>query len=71
MSVVATAFLSQTTLRFVLLGMAAVGIDVGSWYQAQRHDQSVADAAALAGAQALPDDPAQQASRATCRAAHR
>ena len=43
----------------VLLGMAALAIDVGSWYQTKRHDQAVADAAALAGAQALPDDPAQ------------
>lgn len=39
----------------VLLGMAAFAIDVGSWYQTKRHDQAVADAAALAGAQALPD----------------
>jgi Flp pilus assembly protein TadG len=42
----------------VLMAMAAFGIDVGSWYQTKRHDQAVADAAALAGAQALPDDPA-------------
>jgi Flp pilus assembly protein TadG len=48
----------------VLLGLAAVGIDVGSWYKAQRHDQAVADAAALAGSQALPDDPAQATSLA-------
>jgi Flp pilus assembly protein TadG len=43
----------------VILGMAAMAIDVGSWYQAKRHDQAVVDAAALAGAQALPDDPSQ------------
>jgi hypothetical protein len=43
----------------VLLGMSAFAIDVGSWYQTKRHDQAVADAAALAGAQALPDDPGQ------------
>jgi uncharacterized membrane protein len=43
----------------VLLGIAALAIDVSSWYQTKRHDQAVADAAALAGAQALPDDPAQ------------
>jgi hypothetical protein len=42
-----------------LLGAAALVLDVGSWYRTKRHDQSVVDAAALAGAQALPDDPAQ------------
>ena len=39
----------------VLLGFAALVIDVGSWYRAHRSAQSTADAAALAGAQALPD----------------
>ena len=39
----------------VLLGMAALVLDVGSWYRAKRAAQSTADAAALAGAQALPD----------------
>jgi hypothetical protein len=38
----------------VLVGMAALVIDVGSWYQAQRHLQTAADAAALAGAHELP-----------------
>jgi Flp pilus assembly protein TadG len=38
----------------VLLGMAALVLDVGSWYRADRSTQSTADAAALAGAQALP-----------------
>jgi Flp pilus assembly protein TadG len=42
-----------------LLGAAALVLDVGSWYRTKRHDQSVVDAAALAGAQALPDNPAQ------------
>src|SRR5262249_8317955 len=32
---------------------------VGSWYRADRDTQSTADAAALAGAQALPEDPAK------------
>jgi putative Flp pilus-assembly TadE/G-like protein len=41
----------------VLLGMAALVLDIGSWYRADRATQSTADAAALAGAQALPDDP--------------
>ena len=39
----------------VLLGMAALVLDVGSWYRADRDTQKTADAAALAGAQALPD----------------
>ena len=39
----------------VLLGMAALVLDVGSWYRAKRSAQSTADAAALAGAQSLPD----------------
>jgi len=41
----------------VLLGIAAAAIDVGSWYRADRALQSSVDAAALAAAQALPDDP--------------
>ena len=43
----------------VLLGMAALVLDVGSWFRADRKLQATADAAALAGAQALPEDPAQ------------
>jgi hypothetical protein len=42
----------------VLLGMAALVLDIGSWYRADRAAQSTADAAALAGAQALPSDAA-------------
>lgn len=42
----------------VLLGMAALVVDVGAWFRESRRLQAVADAAALAGAQALPDDPA-------------
>ena len=37
-----------------LLGMAALAIDGGSWYQARRSAQAAADAAALAGASQLP-----------------
>lgn len=48
----------------VLLGMAALVLDFGSWYRADRDTQSTADAAALAGAQALPDDATQAASLA-------
>jgi hypothetical protein len=43
----------------VLIGMCALVLDVGSWYRADRKLQANADAAALAGAQALPEDPAQ------------
>lgn len=38
-----------------LLAVSALVIDVGSWYSSQRHLQAAADAAALAGAQDLPD----------------
>ncbi|HEX6699971.1 MAG TPA: pilus assembly protein TadG-related protein [Gaiellaceae bacterium] len=40
-----------------LVGLAALVLDVGSWYRAKRQLQSTADAAALAGAQSLPDNP--------------
>ena len=40
-----------------LLGMAALVLDVGAWFRAQRATQATADAAALAAAQALPEDP--------------
>jgi Flp pilus assembly protein TadG len=40
-----------------LIGFAAIVLDFGSWFRDQRHLQSVADASALAGAQALPYDP--------------
>jgi Flp pilus assembly protein TadG len=43
-----------TVFMMSLLGMAAVAIDVGSWYQQKRHVQNVADSAALAGAGRLP-----------------
>jgi hypothetical protein len=39
----------------VLLGMSALVLDVGSWYRSDRALQQTADAAALAGAQALPE----------------
>jgi hypothetical protein len=40
------------------VGMAALVVDVGGWFRQQRQTQSIVDAAALAGAQALPDNPA-------------
>jgi Putative Flp pilus-assembly TadE/G-like len=43
----------------VLIAMAAAVLDIGSWYRADRDLQATVDAAALAGAQALPEDPAK------------
>ncbi len=42
-----------------LIGAVALTVDVGSWFREHRQAQSTADAAALAGAQSLPQDPAQ------------
>jgi Flp pilus assembly protein TadG len=53
------ALLLTVVFLTVLLGAAALAIDVGDWYHEQRQAQAVADAAALAGAQALPADPTQ------------
>jgi Flp pilus assembly protein TadG len=44
-------------LFLVLFGIAALVIDGGRWFQTHRHLQTAADAAALAGVQALPSDP--------------
>jgi secretion/DNA translocation related TadE-like protein len=49
----------------VLLGMAALVLDIGSWYRADRATQSTADSAALAGAQALPDSTSEASSLAS------
>jgi hypothetical protein len=51
-AVVAVLFL------MTVLGMTALVLDVGSWFRADRRVQATADAAALAGAQLLPEDPA-------------
>jgi putative Flp pilus-assembly TadE/G-like protein len=51
------AFVLTVVLMTVLLGMTALVLDVGSWFRTKRQLQATADAAALAGAQALPDDP--------------
>jgi len=53
------AVLMTVMFLTVLLGAAALVTDVGGWYRQQRQAQATADAAALAGAQALPSDPAQ------------
>jgi hypothetical protein len=47
------------------IGLTAFVLDVGSWFRAQRASQSTVDAAALAGAQVLPDDPTQARSLAS------
>jgi Flp pilus assembly protein TadG len=47
-----------------LLGMAALVLDVGSWFREKRQLQLTADSAVLAGAQALPGDPSAAASLA-------
>jgi hypothetical protein len=39
-----------------LIGITAAVLDVGAWFRADRKLQANSDAAALAGAQALPDD---------------
>ena len=46
----------------VLIGIGALVIDGGSWFRTQRHLQTAADAAALAGAQDLPNTGVAQAS---------
>lgn len=48
----------------VLMGCAALTLDVGVWYREQRQAQATADAAALAGAQLLPADPTNALSTA-------
>jgi hypothetical protein len=50
------AYVLTILFLLVLLGMAAAVLDVGSWYRAHRALQATVDAAALAGAQALPQD---------------
>jgi hypothetical protein len=52
------ALVLTTMTLFGLLGMTAFVVDVGSWFRAQRDTQAIADAAALAGAQELPENMA-------------
>ena len=47
------ALVMSVAFLTVLVGCAALVLDVGSWYRADRHAQTTADAAALAGAQGL------------------
>jgi Flp pilus assembly protein TadG len=53
------AIVVTAVFMVALLGAVALTLDVGSWYREHRQAQSTADAAALAGAQALPTDPAK------------
>ncbi len=54
-----------TVIALVMLcGMGALVLDAGSWYRSKRRLQGTADAATLAGAQALPDDPSGATSMA-------
>jgi hypothetical protein len=51
------AFVLSVVVLTSLLGMSALVVDAGSWFRIHRKMQLVADAAALAGAQALPQYP--------------
>ena len=50
------AFVLVTVAMVMCLGMAALVLDVGNWFRDKRRLQGTVDAAALAGAQQLPDD---------------
>jgi hypothetical protein len=59
------AYVLTILFLVVLLGMAAAVLDVGSWYRAQRALQATVDAAALAGAQKLPESTSEASALAT------
>ena len=63
------AYVLTILFLVVLLGMAAAVLDVGSWYRAHRSLQATVDAAALAGAQALPQSTGTASALATQYAA--
>ena len=58
------AIVLMTLSLVVIMGMAALVLDVGSWYHTKRRLQGTADAAALAGAQLLPTDSSGAQSQA-------
>ena len=58
------AFVLAAVAMVMLMGMAALVLDVGNWYRDKRRLQGTVDAAALAGAQQLPDDAAGAQSQA-------
>jgi Flp pilus assembly protein TadG len=49
-------FLTAAVMLFIGMGMAALVLDVGHWFRDKRRLQGTVDAAALAGAQLLPND---------------
>jgi Putative Flp pilus-assembly TadE/G-like len=59
------AYVITVLFLAVLLAMAAAVLDIGSWYRADRSLQATVDAAALAGAQALPDSTSTASALAT------
>lgn len=52
------AFVLAAVAMVMVCGMAALVLDVGNWFRDKRRLQSTSDAAALAGAQLLPDNAA-------------
>jgi Flp pilus assembly protein TadG len=58
------AFVLAAVAMVMLLGMAALVLDVGNWFRDKRRLQGTVDAAALAGAQQLPDDASGAQSQA-------
>ncbi|HEX3255283.1 MAG TPA: pilus assembly protein TadG-related protein [Gaiellaceae bacterium] len=59
------AYVITVLFLAVLLAMAAAVLDIGSWYRADRSLQATVDAAALAGAQALPTSTANASALAS------
>lgn len=53
------AMLVSVLFLVAIIGAVALTVDIGAWYRQQRQAQAVADAAALAGAQALPTSTSQ------------
>jgi hypothetical protein len=51
-----TSFILAALTFPVILGMAGIGVDVVMWYQDKRHNQTLADNAAVAGTIALSRD---------------
>ena len=51
------AFVLAAVAMVMCMGMAALVLDVGNWFRDKRRLQGTVDAAALAGAQLLPDNP--------------
>jgi hypothetical protein len=58
------AIVLMTLSLVVIMGMAMLVLDVGNWYHTKRRLQGTADAAALAGAQLLPNDSSGAQSQA-------